>query len=477
MIFKSIRTRLTAWYVGLLAVILILFSVLLYFFLSKRLYESIDNSLAVSANVARKTALIQSPRAPLPGLDMFFQQFLGYGNMNKFYRIYDSSGNVGPQSKGVDASQFPLTQEAYTSALAAKVTYETFTLKEKYPIRVLTMPVMRNRTLANLIQVGTSLEGVLDTLKNLRLFLFTAVPAVLLLAALAGRFFAGRALAPMARITQTASDIAHGADLDKRIEGPKVHDEIGLMVTTFNGMMDRLANSFAQLRQFSSDASHELRTPLTVLKGQSELLLSKTRTPEEYQEVLSSNLEEINYMSRILDDLFVLSKADESKLPWEFKSVDLAPIIEEICRHGEILANEKNIKIIIAYLEPVQVKGDAHRLRQLTWNLLHNAIKYTPAGGEVKIALQELPEYGYLTIQDTGLGIPEEDLPFIFNRFYRVDKARSRVERGSGLGLSICQSIVDWHHGEIDLESEVGVGTRFKIKIPKTNSINSPTKS
>ncbi len=117
--------------------------------------------------------------------------------------------------------------------------------------------------------------------------------------------------------------------------------------------------------------------------------------------------------------------------------------------------------------------GDAHRLRQLAWNLLHNAIKYTPEGGKIKIALQELPEYGYLTIQDSGLGIGVEDIPLIFNRFYRVDKARSRIEGGSGLGLSICKSIVDWHKGEIDLESEVGVGTRFKVKIPKTNSLKS----
>ncbi len=466
--FKSIRSRLTAWYVVMLATILILFSVLLYYFLSQRLYESVDNSLKVSASVARKTALIKYPRAPLPGLEMFFEQFLGYGNLNKFYRIYDSSGNVGPQYKGVDASQFPLTQEAYSAALKDQITYETFVLKERYPIRVITMPVIRNNTLANLIQVGTSLEGVHETLSNLRLFLFTSIPAVLLLAGLTGRFIAKRALAPVAKITQTARDIAHGANLNKRIPQPKVQDEIGLMVTTFNEMMDRLANSFAQMRQFSSDASHELRTPLTVLKGQSELFLNKTRSLKEYQDVLSSNLEEINYMSRILDDLFVLSKSDESQLPWKLKHVDLAPIIEEICRHAEVLADEKNIRIVIAYLEPVPVMGDAHRLRQLIWNLLHNAIKYTPEGGEVKIALQELKECAYLTIQDSGIGIPDSDQPNIFNRFYRVDKARSRIEGGSGLGLSICKSIVQWHQGEIDLDCKVGEGTKFKIKLPKS---------
>ena len=330
------------------------------------------------------------------------------------------------------------------------------------------MPVIRNNTLANLIQVGTSLEGVHETLSNLRLFLFTSIPAVLLLAGLTGRFIAKRALAPVAKITQTARDIAQGANLSKRIPQPKVQDEIGLMVTTFNEMMDRLANSFAQMRQFSSDASHELRTPLTVLKGQSELFLNKTRSLKEYQEVLSSNLEEINYMSRILDDLFVLSKSDESQLPWKLKHVELAPIIEEICRHAEVLADEKNIRIVIAYLEPVPVMADAHRLRQLIWNLLHNAIKYTPEGGEVKIALQELKDYAYLTIQDSGIGIPDSDQPNIFNRFYRVDKARSRIEGGSGLGLSICKSIVQWHQGEIDLESNVGEGTKFKIKLPKS---------
>ncbi|MGV7221803.1 MAG: sensor histidine kinase [Nitrospinales bacterium] len=471
MIFNSIRSRLTAWYVGLLAVILILFSVLLYIFLSKRLYESVDNSLHISANMARKTAQVKYPRRALPGMEVFFDQFLGGGNRKKSYRFYDRSGKVGPQFKGLYDSKFPLSQTAYMRALEGKKTYENFPLKDEYPHRVLTIPVMRNNTLANLIQVGTSLEGVEETLKNLRLFLFTAVPAVLILATLVGRFFAGQALSPVSRITKTASDIAHGADLNKRIEDPKVQDEIGVMVITFNQMMDRLSKSFSQMRQFSSDASHELRTPLTVLKGQSELLLNKTRTPEEYQEVLSSNLEEINYMSRILDDLFVLSKADESKLPWKIEDVDLAQIIEEVCRHGEILADEKNIKIIVAYFEPVHVKGDAHRLRQLTWNLIHNAIKYTPEGGEIKVTLQELPDYGYLTIQDSGMGIPEEDLPLIFNRFYRVDKARARVEGGSGLGLSICKSIVDWHKGEIDLESEVGVGTKFKIKIPKIKSL------
>ena len=467
MIFNSIRSRLTAWHVLVLGFFLILFSILLYAFLSKRLHESIDNSLKVSATVVKKAALIDYSRTPLPGLDLFFDQFLGYSNINKFYRIYDGSGNVDSRSKGIDASKFPLTQDSYSRANKGEITYETFTLAPKHHIRVITMPVIRSDNLVNLIQVGTSLKGVEDTLKNLRIFLFAAIPGVLILSTLGGRFVATRALKPVAEITQTAQSIAHGADLSQRIPMPEVQDEIGNLANTFNEMMDRLEKSFAQMRQFSSDASHELRTPLTVLKGQSELVLGKPRSKQEYQEVLSSNLEEINYMSRILQDLLTLSKGDEGEVSLEKEPVELGNIIEEVSRQGEILANEKDVKITLAYLEPVTILGDAHRLKQMVWILIHNAIKFTPGGGEIKITLQDMDDRVYFTIKDTGIGIPEQDLPKIFDRFYRVDKARSRQDGGSGLGLAICKYIVDRHQGTIDVESKLGEGAKFKVRFPK----------
>ncbi len=467
MIFNSIRSRLTAWHVAVLGFFLILFSILLYVFLSKRLHESIDNSLKVSANVIQKAALLEYSRTPLPGLDLFFDQFLGYSNINKFYRIYDGSGHVDSRSKGIDASKFPLTQDAYSRATQGQMTYETFKLVPWHRVRVITMPVIRNDNLVNLIQVGTSLKGVEDTLKNLRIFLFTAIPCALILSTLGGRFMATRALKPVAEITGTAQDIAHGANLSRRIPIPEVQDEIGNLAHTFNEMMNRLEKSFAQVRQFSGDASHELRTPLTVLKGQSELVLSKPRSKAEYQEVLSSNLEEINYMSRILEDLLILSKGDEGEVALEKEPVELGGIVEEVSRQGEIFADEKDVKIILAYLEHVTILGDAHRLKQMVWILLHNAVKFTPSGGEIKITLQDLDDTVYFTIRDTGIGIPEQDLPKIFDRFYRVDKARSRMEGGSGLGLSICKYIVDRHHGTIDVESKLGEGTKFKIRFPK----------
>lgn len=462
----SIRSRLTAWYVILLAIILILFSVLLNYFLSKRLYESVDNSLTVSATVVSTSATMRLTGSPLPGLNQFFDQFLREGNLNKFYRIYDGSGSVGSRSGNISASEFPLSGTAYADALKGNNSYETFKVGGKHPIRVITMPVMVNDKLVNLVQVGTSLQAVQETLRNLKIILFTAVPSVLIFAALFARFMARRALKPISRIIDTARDIGQGQELSKRIPVLKIKDELGQLALTFNEMMNRLENSFKQVRRFSSDASHELRTPLTVLKGQNELILSKLRKPEEYQEVISSNLEEINYMSKVLEDLFLLSKSDENQVSLDCKQVNLKPLVEEVCKHAEVLAEEKNIKIIIAFLEAVEIKGDEVRLRQMSWNILQNGIKYTQCGGELKVSLQNGGDFALMTIQDTGIGIPEEDLGFIFNRFYRVDKARSRDEGGSGLGLSICRQIAEAHKGTIEVESKLGVGTRFKIRLP-----------
>jgi two-component system OmpR family sensor kinase len=466
--FTSIRSKLTAWYVLLLGIILVLFSILLFFFLSKRLNESVDSSLTLSARIVARSTQISNSRTPFPGLDLFFDQFMGFGR-DKSYKIYDGSGNIGSLSKNFNGSQFPLSDIAYSAALKGGTSYETFIISDNHPIRVITMPVIRNGKLANLVQVGTSKKVVVDTLKNLAIILWTAVPAVLLLTALIGRFIARRALKPVAKITQTAKDIGSGANLSQRIPVPEVKDEIGELALTFNSMMDRLESSFSQMRQFSSDASHELRTPLTVLKGQSELTLGKERKPKEYQEVISSNLEEIQYMSKVLEDLFMLSKSDENQIALDYESVDLKLLIEEICRHAQIIASEKNIKIITAYIERIQVYGDPVRLRQMIWNVIVNGIKYTQPDGEVTISLQEKKDIALITIQDNGIGISNSDLPLIFNRFYRVDKARSREEGGTGLGLSICKFIVDAHKGSIDIESTLGEGTKFKIKLPKQN--------
>jgi len=243
-------------------------------------------------------------------------------------------------------------------------------------------------------------------------------------------------------------------------------DDIGQLSQTINEMLDRLSQAFMKVKQFSADASHELRTPLTILRGEVEIGLRVDRPAEEYREILVSNLEEIERMSKIVSDLLLLSRSDMGQDLLSLESVDLQELIKELISQFVMLAEQKGV-MLTGDIQPVSlVQGDSLRLRQLVANLLANAIRYTPEGRSVAVRLKDGSHGVELVVEDTGIGIPEADLPRIFDRFYRVDKARSREEGGNGLGLSIVKWIVNAHHGEISVESVVDVGTTFTVVLP-----------
>jgi signal transduction histidine kinase len=249
-------------------------------------------------------------------------------------------------------------------------------------------------------------------------------------------------------------------------------------------MISRLDRSFRQVKQFSTDASHELKTPLTILKGEVEVALRKERGPREYEEILKSNLEEINRMSQIVEDLLLLSRADSGQIRLNREDIDLNEILSEVIAHLNVLAKSKNLCIETSnHREEVHIYGDPLRIRELFLNLIENGIKYTEDGGSIHVLLTrdgllkeekqtahiqgaKLPEFVQIIISDTGIGIAKEDQEKIFDRFFRVDKARSREQGGSGLGLSICKWIVEAHQGEIRVESELGKGSSFIVKLP-----------
>jgi len=290
-------------------------------------------------------------------------------------------------------------------------------------------------------------------------------------------------LKPVDQITQTARMIT-SQNLNQRIPPPKVRDEIARLAETFNEMITRLDQSFRQIKQFSSDASHELKTPLTILRGEVEVTLRKERTSSEYQQTLKSNLEEVDRMTQIVNDLLLLSKADNGEIQFNLKEMDLSEILREIVAQAHILARTKNLQIhTLLPEERVTILGDHLRIRELFLNLIENAIKYTEEGGGITIYLskdgvtssgkdeggsREVENNGLAEIKvtDTGIGIAEEDQERIFDRFFRVDKARSREQGGSGLGLSICKWIVEAHQGEISVESEIGKGSSFIVRLP-----------
>ena len=489
---QNLRVKLTFWYVLILAILLISFSGFLYFTLKKSLYRDVDNKLRSLAALIASESGSPLSKFGFADIDEALEKSLNLKPIGKFIQVLDESGRIGRKSENLRNIQLPISLNALQNAIKGQITFETNRSVGNTPLRIVTLPVKENHQIVRIIQVASSFEDVEDALNNLFIILIITVPSALIAASLGGQFLANKALKPVDRITRAARMITY-QNLNQRIEPSKVKDEISRLIETFNEMISRLDKSFYQMKQFSTDASHELKTPLTILKGEVEVALRKERTPQEYEEILQSNLEEINRMSHIVNDLLLLSKADSGDVRLNKEEVNLPEILGDIVDQVQILARSKNLQVeTINHQEETRILGDSLRIRELFLNLVENAIKYTEQGGSIQIRMEK--ETGHLptltsravksevtssapkeegeigiakiTISDTGIGIAREDQEKIFNRFYRVDKARSREQGGSGLGLSICKWIVEAHLGEITVESEPGKGSSFIVKLP-----------
>jgi heavy metal sensor kinase len=312
--------------------------------------------------------------------------------------------------------------------------------------------------MAPLVEVDHELEEV-------RTVLLTAVPVVLLLAAALGYVLARKALAPMERLRRSTQEIT--ADrLDRRLPVANPGDELGGLAQTINDMIGRLERSFAEIRRFTADASHELRTPLTAIRTEAEVALDRGSATPEQQRLLESILEECERLTRLTDQLLMLSREDAGVARQQRETVDLAALVGGVVETMRALAEAKEVRLHSNRRGDVAVRGDAGRLRQVFYNVLDNAIKYTPGGGNVEVRVEAQDGAAVVTVHDTGEGIPPEQLPRVFDRFYRVDKARSRSEGGTGLGLSIAQSIAVAHGGRIELASTLGQGTTCTVWLP-----------
>ena len=323
---------------------------------------------------------------------------------------------------------------------------------------------------ANLRTAELSAEQLLSTIALI-------LPLGLVAALLMGSWIARRALAPVDRIITEVREITDGRSLHRRLAEPMVKDELGRLTETLNQMMTRLERSFAALRRFTADASHELKTPLTVLRAGVERAITMPSLPSEALAALEETLQEINRMTELVEALLMLARADEGTAPLHRETVDLRAIVEETGETGELLAAEAGVNMEVATpADPVIVPVDASRIRQLILNLLTNAVKYTPAGGSVRLQLGPSNGRVTLTVADSGVGIAPGDLPHIFDRFWRADSARTRTgERsGTGLGLAICKWIAEAHGGTIDVHSRPGRGTTFTVTLPRETTAPTP---
>ena len=483
--FRSLRFKLTLWYVLILGILLISFSSFLYLTLSKSLRRDVDNKLRSLAELIASESASPMSKFGFANIDQTLEVSMNLKPIGKFIQVLDESGNIGRKSDNLKNVQLPISLTALKNASRGLITFETNRSFGNTPLRMITFPVVENNHVTKIVQIASSLEEVEDALNTLFIILIITVPLALMVASLGGQFLAHKALKPVDHITQTARMIT-SQNLNQRIIPLKVKDEISRLIETFNEMISRLDQSFRQIKQFSSDASHELKTPLTILKGEVEVTLRKERSSQEYQQTLKSNLEEINRMSQIVEDLLLLSKADTGQIRLNKEDINLTEILNDVVAQIELLARSKGLHLSTSnHHQDIYILGDVLRIRELLMNLIENGIKYTEEGGSIHISLQkeapppvlnlsewegrEKGKFVKIIVSDTGIGIAKEDQERIFNRFFRVDKARSREQGGSGLGLSICKWIVEAHQGEIEVESELGKGSSFTVKLPLSN--------
>ena len=457
---SSVRSVLTLWYSFVLLLAFVIFSVSVYVYLERLLEQRLDGSLIDDVE--------------------WITRFLQIKTSGRTHSGFT------PQLHDIIDQHFSLNSENFvvllTTADKAQIFYESDNRLGRVLLQSLVPPgetivgtisdehsgvlrVAARRNDQYLIQVAYTRNAIDQVLSHLLSVFAILGPVVLFVSISGGWLLAGIVLKPVRDISRMAKRIT-AENLGERIPERGVKDELGELIDTINKTIARLEASFDDIRQFSMNVAHELKTPLTIMKGESELALAKELSKEEMQVLILSTLEEATRMSRIVDDLLTLAKADVGQVVIEHRPVRLVAMIQELYEDALILGEQKNLAIELVRNEDSTLEGDEARIRQLFRALLSNAIQYTDAGGTIRICQTIHDQEILVSVEDTGIGIEPDQLGKIFQRFYRVDLARTRQKGGSGLGLSIAQWIAESHHGHITVTSTPGRGSCFTIHLP-----------
>jgi len=451
----SLRDRLTLLNIVLLGGLFVFFGVVAYVVVTVLLYNQIDNSLEKTAE-----QLIRQARMDISGeMGGIITPNLKLTS-NILVQVWDADKLVD-YSPGLGNVKIPLDRLGIRSALP---TYRDVTFEEDIRLRVLSVPLVSERRPVGVVQVAANLNVVDSARRNLLSVLVFSTVLGVAIAALASQASVKQFLSPLETITSAADQINRADDLSRRVpyDGPP-EDEIGQLVGAINQTLERLEVLFTSQHRFIADVSHELRTPLTVIKGNVDLM---RRMKSFDAESLDSIDQEAGRLTRLVTDLLLLAKAEAGSLPLTKSAVELDTLLMEVFTEMRVLAANK-VQVKLTEIDQLQVSGERDRLKQVLLNLVANAIQYTPAGGDVFLSLGRSGDNAKLIVRDTGPGIPAEDLPYIFERFFRAEKSRTRSgTAGFGLGLSIAHWIVEQHGGKIEVSSREGLGTTFAVWLP-----------
>ena len=450
----SLRLRLTLLYTSLLGGTLLVFGALVYGLVSLVLLDQIDHSLT-------STAQFYVSRLQVTDANQFDPRSIEAIPLenNTIIQVWGNDRRL--QLSRPFGYQEPLDE----TGRRAGVNIFRDSQSRGQPFRVLSVPLNTARGPAGVLQVGSNQSLLVTIQRALASILLAMALLAMLLAWVVAWWTTGRAIAPLATVTAVAAQITRADDLSRRIPYPDTrNDEIGQLIHAFNQTLERLESLFTTQRRFLTDVSHELRTPLTVIKGNVGLI--RKIGPDE--ESLASIEDEVDRLTRLVGNLLLLAQAESGRMPLNMAPVALDSLLLEVYQQMRVLAGEK-LTLRISEIDQVEVIGDSDRLKQVLLNLVSNAVHYTPAGGQVTLSLCRANDRAQVVISDTGPGIPPQDLPHIFERFYRGERSRKRSQgSGFGLGLSIAYWIVRNHQGSIEVQSREGKGATFVVWLPLT---------
>ncbi len=462
--FSSMKAKIVVFYMAVLFVTLSVLGVFLYFSLSKIVHHSIDSSL-----MSRAKALATLVHRDNNGPEFnFSDEGMWEYNSPKskhFLQIRQRDGTTLEKSVSLGNQELPLGEnEGRTSFTSIRLNGEPirvinfFGPEEKNQPATGKIAGMEGKKQGLIIQCAEDIDDRLDYLERYSLVLSLSILSILLISASGGFLIARKALKPVKEISETIGRISE-SNLSERIKDENIPTELKDLAGSFNRTFNRLERSFNRQRQFVSDASHELRTPLSVILSQSEILLRRERSVEEYKNGLTAVLEASKLMSDLIQKLLALARMDSDKVELKMENRDLGTIINEAVGLLNHLAAQKGITIHVSADEQYVISGDRADLLELFTNIIENAIKYNLPQGKIDISMRKEQGFVVTEVKDTGIGIPEKDLEKVFDRFYRVDKSRAKEIGGVGLGLSICNDIVKLHGGRIEIKSTLNEGT------------------